>query len=101
MNKPENSSQPNKPEKPPKPPKDTLTIVVNGNPTEVNANLNAPLRTVVNKALEQTGNVGQPAENWELRDGQGVLLNLDTKIGEYHFPADVKLFLSLKAGVGG
>ncbi|HVF71030.1 MAG TPA: DUF2604 domain-containing protein [Chthoniobacterales bacterium] len=101
MSKPTDAGQPSKPEKPPKPPKDTLTIVVNGNPTEVTANLNAPLRTVVNKALEQSGNVGQPAENWELRDAQGTLLDLDKKIGDYHFPADVKLFLSLKAGVGG
>ena len=98
--KPDNP-QPSKPDKPPKPPKETITIVVNGNPTEVSANLNAPLRTLVNKALDQTGNAGQPPESWELRDAQGIVLDLEKKIGDCQFPPDVKLFLSLKAGVGG
>ena len=98
--KPDNP-QSTKPDKPPKPPKETITVVVNGNPTEVAANLNAPLRTLVNKALDQTGNAGQPPESWELRDAQGVVLDLEKKIGDYQFPPDVKLFLSLKAGVGG
>jgi hypothetical protein len=81
--------------------KDTLTIVVNGQPVELEANENAPLKTVIGKALEKSGNVGQPAENWELKDASGALLDLDKKIGEYHFADGVKLFLSLKAGVAG
>jgi hypothetical protein len=78
-----------------------LTIVVNGQPTVVRANKNAPLRTVIPRALEQTGNAGQPVDNWELRDSAGALLNLDQKIGEFHFPPNARLFLNLKAGVGG
>lgn len=78
-----------------------LAIVVNGQPTVVRANRNAPLKTVVPRALEQTGNAGQPPESWELRDSAGALLALDQKIGEFNFPADVRLFLNLKAGVGG
>ena len=78
-----------------------LTIVVNGQPTVVQANKNAPLHTVIPRALEQTGNAGQPVENWELRDSAGALLNLDQKIGDFNFPANVRLFLNLKAGVGG
>lgn len=78
-----------------------LEIVVNGQPTIVDANINAPLRTVIPKALHDTGNAGQPAENWELRDSGGVLLPLDQKIEDFHFQPGVKLFLNLKAGVGG
>jgi len=78
-----------------------LVIVVNGQPTVVRANKNAPLRTVIPRALEQTGNAGQPPDNWELRDSAGALLPLDKKIGEFNFPPDVRLFLNLKAGVGG
>ena len=78
-----------------------LTIVVNGQPTVVSANPEAPLGTVVPKALEQTGNGGQPPQNWELRDAQGTILDLHRKIEDYGFPPDVKLFLNLKAGVGG
>lgn len=81
--------------------KETLTVVVNGQPVEVEANKNAPLKSIIGKALELSGNVGQPPENWELKDAGGVLLDLDKKIGEHNFPDDVKLFLSLKAGVAG
>lgn len=78
-----------------------LDVIVNGQSTVVEADKHAPLRTIIEKALHQTGNAGQPAENWELRDASGVLLPLDKKIEEFHFPPDVKLFLNLKAGVGG
>jgi hypothetical protein len=78
-----------------------ITVIVNGQPTVVDANLNAPLATIIPRALEQTGNTGQPPENWELRDAQGTLLDTSQKIGSFHFPPDVRLFLNLKAGVGG
>lgn len=78
-----------------------LEVVVNGQPTSVKANLNAPLHTIIPKALEQTGNAGQPPENWELRDQSGVLLPLETKIEDFNFESGTKLFLNLKAGVGG
>lgn len=81
--------------------KQTLTVIVNGTSTEVERNTNAPLRSIIEKALELTGNVGQPMENWELRDAAGNLLDLDQKIGDYGFSDDARLFLSLKAGVGG
>jgi len=81
--------------------KETLTIVVNGQPVEVEANENAPLGSVIGRALEKSGNVGQPPENWELKDAAGVVLDLGKKIGDYDFPEDVKLFLSLKAGHAG
>lgn len=78
-----------------------LIIVVNGKPTEVEARLDAPLSSVIPIALKQTGNEGQPPENWELKDIKGNILDLNKKIEEFHFPCDVKLFLSLKAGIGG
>lgn len=81
--------------------KQVLTIVVNGVPTEIERNVNAPLKSTIEKALEQTGNTGRPLDDWELRDIQGNVLDLGRKIGDYQFPADVKLFLNLKAGIGG
>ena len=82
-------------------PAQLLTIVVNGTTTTVERNENAPLKSVIGKALAQTGNTGQPPENWEFRDAAGTVLDPDRKIGDFHFPPDVKLFLSLKAGVAG
>jgi hypothetical protein len=78
-----------------------LVIIVNGQPVVVEANENAPLHTVIPKALEASGNIGQPPDNWELRDATGELLDLSRKIKDLGLPADVKLFLNLKAGVGG
>ena len=78
-----------------------LTVVVNGQPTVVDAVLEDPLRSVIEPALRQTGNSGQPPENWELRDADGSLLDLSKKIEDYAFTEKTRLFLSLKAGVGG
>jgi hypothetical protein len=78
-----------------------ITVVVNGVPVDIEQNENSPLEAIIGRALEQTGNVGQPVENWELRDEQGVLLDAERKIETYGFGPAVTLFLSLKAGVGG
>ena len=78
-----------------------LAVIVNGQPTVIEANPQAQLHSIIGRALEQTGNSGQPPENWEFRDAGGSLLDGDRKIEEFHFPPDVKLFLNLKAGVGG
>ncbi len=78
-----------------------LTIIVNGEPTVVEANLNAPLKTVIERALQQTNSPGQPPDAWELRDAAGNELELDRKIGEFGFGPGTQLFLNLKAGVGG
>ena len=78
-----------------------LTVVVNGQPTQVVANEEAPLLTVVEKALEQTGNTGQPPDNWELRNASGVELDLHKKVEDCHFEPHTQIFLNLKAGIGG
>lgn len=78
-----------------------LVVVVNGQSTRVDANEEALLSTAVEKALEQTGNTGQPADNWELRNALGVELDLHKKIEDFHFEPGTQLFLNLKAGVGG
>lgn len=78
-----------------------LLIVVNGQPISLEANQNEPLRALVNEALGKSGNSGQPAENWELRDAAGNILDLNRRVGDFQFKEGTKLFLSLKAGVGG
>jgi ABC-type Zn2+ transport system substrate-binding protein/surface adhesin len=78
-----------------------LTVVVGGTATEVEANPEAPINSIIPIALKQTGNEGQPPENWQLKDTQGTILDINKKIEDFHFSCDVKLFLSLKAGVGG
>ncbi len=82
-------------------PRETLTVVVGGTPVQVEANPNAELRTVVNRALAESHNTGQPPENWELRDKDGNLLDVTKKVSAYHFAAGATLFLNLRAGIGG
>lgn len=79
----------------------TLEIIVNGQSTMVEANENAPLHSIIGHALAATGNSGQPPENWELRNEGGVLLAMDEKIGDLHLASGTRLFLNLKAGIGG
>lgn len=78
-----------------------LVVVVNGQPVEIEANLNAPLLTVREKALAETENVGQEPDNWDLKDRDGNVLDLSKKLGEFGFAAGTTLFLSVKAGVAG
>jgi hypothetical protein len=78
-----------------------LVVVVNGLSYDVKANVEAPVLVVIEKALDDSGNHGQPPQNWELRDAAGHLLDPHKKLEDYHLPDGAKLFLSLKAGVGG
>lgn len=76
----------------------TLTVVVNGQPTQISAEPNASVQSLVERALQQTGNIGQPPENWELRDASGNTIGPSRKVSEF---AGATLFLNLKAGIGG
>jgi hypothetical protein len=78
-----------------------LQIIVNGTPALVEANPHAALQSVVGRALELTSNTGQPEQNWEIRDGAGNALDLGAKIDSFGFAPGTRLFLNLKAGVGG
>ncbi len=78
-----------------------FTIVVNGQPATFEASPDEPMRAVRDKALQQTGNVGRPAEDWELKDEAGNALDLDRLVRDFCFGEKVTLFLSLRAGVAG
>lgn len=78
-----------------------LIVIVNGQSTTVTVNTHAPLQTAISEALRETGNQGQPPENWQFRDAAGSLLDPKKKVSEYGFVSGTKLFLSLKAGIGG
>ena len=78
-----------------------ITIIVNGQPVEVKVGLDEQIGEAVEDALKASGNSGQPAERWELRDESGQPIDTGKKIGESGIMAGAKLFLNLKAGVGG
>ena len=78
-----------------------LNVVVNGQPVTVKANIEAPVGTLIEHALQQSGNSGQPTSNWELRDASGQILDSSRKIESYNLQPGATLFLNLKAGIGG
>ncbi len=78
-----------------------LTVIVNGEPTDVLADEQKHLESIIQIALEQTHTQGQPPENWELRNAAGQILDVHRTVESFHFAPGTRLFLSLKAGVGG
>lgn len=78
-----------------------IAVIVNGQPVAERVHEKTLLRDVVKRALDKSGNSGQPIENWELRDSSGQLLDLSKTIGQVGTVNGAKLFLNLKAGVGG
>lgn len=78
-----------------------ITVIVNGQPVAEHVNVKLVLRDVVKRALEKSGNSGQPIDNWELRDAAGQVLDLSKTVAHYGLDNGAKLFLNLKAGVGG
>jgi Protein of Unknown function (DUF2604) len=79
----------------------TFTITVNGKDAAVAAAVEAPLETVIPKALELTKNTGRPPADWVLKDLAGNPLDVTKKIETFNFPPNTHLFLSLGAGGGG
>ncbi len=78
-----------------------ITIIVNGKPFEIEVAADDEIGEAVRKALEESGNSGQSADRWELRDESGQTIDIGKKIGESGIKEGAKLFLNLKAGVGG
>lgn len=79
----------------------TLTVVVNGVETTVDANVNAPLRVAAEHALTQTHNTGRPLSDWEFKNANGVSLDITRKVGDFGFVDGVVLYLTLAVGVNG
>lgn len=85
-----------------KKPSDHVIVVVNGAAITVALKGNPSLQEVVENALHQTQNTGQPVENWELRGPDDTpILDLSTKIKKLDLDETDRLFLNLRAGIGG
>lgn len=78
-----------------------LKVIVSGKEIVISTNTNAPLRSVAEKALTDTGNVGQDLSRWEMTTPAGVVLNFDTKVGDANLKNGDTLLLNPRAGVTG
>lgn len=79
----------------------SLPFIVNGMETVVEkVNINQPLKVSVEKALLQSGNASRPISDWQVKYND-IELDTGKKVGDFNFSSDPKLFISLKAGIGG
>jgi hypothetical protein len=81
--------------------KDTLAVVVAGTEVLVAFNENEPLKNVVDKALQESGNATRKNEDWQLKFSGVLITDLSQKVRSYGFPADAVLYLSLAEGTLG
>jgi Protein of Unknown function (DUF2604) len=79
-----------------------LNVVVSGNPTRLEANINTPLHSLLGKALQESGTVGQPdSGNWVFKDESGTVLDSQKKIEDLGLTEGATIYLSLEAGAAG
>jgi hypothetical protein len=79
-----------------------MKFVINGEPVEVTADPEAPLRDAVQQALQQSNNTGRPLTDWELRDDRGQLLSIDHSFAEHAWLDDTDYFyVTIRVGIGG
>ncbi len=80
---------------------ETLIFIINGQDYAVPTDFNAPLKVAVQRALQVSGNTGRPADEWEVRDIKGVLLDAQRTPRELRLHNRARVFLSLQVGAGG
>lgn len=79
----------------------TVNVVVSGQETSLNVNIHQKVEELIKEALRETGNQGQPPEDWELRTGDGALIGQGVRVGDAGILEGTKLYLNPKAGAGG
>lgn len=77
-----------------------IITVTNGTPHDEERNELETLAGIKADALQRSGYSTIPAENWELKDKTGKILNETATLGHYVLPGGV-LFIALKTGFGG
>lgn len=79
----------------------SITVVVSGQPIDVTLNVNQKIEHLVREALKNSGNQGQPAEDWELRSADGSLYDAGAKIEDAGIVDGTTVYLNPRAGAGG
>ena len=81
-------------------PKFTITFVIQGESFDVEVNPNQPIKAGVVKALQQSGNQGNPDE-WKVRTEDGKQLDLNKSFEDQGITSPTKLLLNKGPGRGG
>jgi hypothetical protein len=78
-----------------------ITVVVSGQNIKVTVNLHQKVSHLVDEALNNSGNKGQPSGSWELRTADGTLIDQSLTIEQAGITDGITLFLNPHAGAGG
>lgn len=78
-----------------------LIIVISGQPHTVQINVHERVENLVRKALNDSGDSGQPPSEWELRTVDGALIDQSLRVMDVGLKDGATLFLAPRAGVGG
>lgn len=78
-----------------------IIFIINGENFPVDVRDDATLGLAVERALKESGNTGRPPDEWEVRDSNGVLLEMGRTIERLGLKNGARLFLSLRVGAGG
>ncbi len=78
-----------------------LTVVISSRDHEVTVNPHQTVEQLVREALRDSGNEGQPVDNWELKKSDGSVVPNGARIQDTGITDGSKLYLSPKAGTGG
>lgn len=78
----------------------TIIVVVSGEDVAVTVNTHQKVAQLVREALNESGNQGQPVENWILKSDAGAI-DFEQRIADAGITDGMKLYLNPKAGEGG
>ncbi|MDI3566664.1 DUF2604 domain-containing protein [Bradyrhizobium sp. Arg816] len=78
-----------------------VIFVINGDPTPVEGKPAEQLVKLLEKALKESENTGQPVDSWQVTDEPGNVLDVSKTLAELGIKDGATLLASLKAGAAG
>ena len=78
-----------------------VTFVINGEPTPMVGKPDEQLVKLLERALKESENTGQPVEAWQVTDEPGNVLDVSKTLAELGVKDGAVLLASLKAGAAG
>jgi hypothetical protein len=79
----------------------TLTVVVASTPIKIETNINVPLQSVAEKAIDETHQAVKDLNRWEMTTQAGAVLNYGTKVGDAGLKDGETILMNIRTGVTG
>lgn len=79
----------------------TIVFIINGEDVAVQMTPKQKLHVGRDKALQDSGNTGRPADEWEIRTEAGIVLPPDATVESSGLVNGSRVLLSLRVAAGG